>query len=125
MAEQALEKERSGQKNRKNAPGEMDFSLPGRKPLQGGMHLLTQVNEEIVSIFERLGFEVSEGPEVELDYYNFEALNFPKDHPAGTCKIPSISLRMCLAYQPLRFKYAPWKAETSSPGHRTGKGLPA
>jgi phenylalanyl-tRNA synthetase alpha chain len=44
--------------------------------------LITQVNEEIVSIFERLGFEVSEGPEVELDYYNFEALNFPKDHPA-------------------------------------------
>ncbi len=60
----------------------MDFSLPGRKPLRGSKHLITQVNEEIVAIFERLGFEVSEGPEVELDYYNFEALNFPKDHPA-------------------------------------------
>ena len=40
----------------------MDFTLPGRKPLRGGKHLITQVTEEIVSIFERLGFEVSEGP---------------------------------------------------------------
>ena len=46
------------------------------------MHLITQVTEEIQAIFKRLGFEISEGPEVELDYYNFEALNFPKDHPA-------------------------------------------
>ena len=44
--------------------------------------MITQVTEEIEAIFERLGFEVSEGPEAELDYYNFEALNFPKDHPA-------------------------------------------
>ncbi len=60
----------------------VDISLPGRRLSLGSTHLLTQVTEEIVSTFERLGFEVSEGPEVELDYYNFEALNFPKDHPA-------------------------------------------
>jgi len=80
--EQALEEERERQKAERLQSEEIDYSLPGRRPSQGGKHLITQVTEEIVSIFERLGFEVSEGPEVELDYYNFEALNFPKDHPA-------------------------------------------
>jgi len=80
--EKALEDERQRQKMEKLLKEELDISLPGRKPTLGSMHLLTQVTYEIVSIFERLGFEVSEGPEVELDYYNFEALNFPKDHPA-------------------------------------------
>jgi phenylalanyl-tRNA synthetase alpha chain len=81
-AEEALEKERSRQKRERMLGERVDFTLPGRKPPRGGKHLITQVSEEIISIFERLGFEVSEGPEVELDYYNFEALNFPKDHPA-------------------------------------------
>jgi len=81
-ADQALEKEHSRQKTEQLVRERVDFTLPGRKPPRGGKHLITQVTEEIVSIFERLGFEVSEGPEVELDYYNFEALNFPKDHPA-------------------------------------------
>ncbi|MGC8811702.1 MAG: phenylalanine--tRNA ligase subunit alpha [bacterium] len=80
--EKALEDERQRQKVEKLRKEEIDISLPGRKPTLGSMHLLTQVTYEIVSIFERLGFEISEGPEVELDYYNFEALNFPKDHPA-------------------------------------------
>jgi phenylalanyl-tRNA synthetase alpha chain len=81
-AEEALEKERSRQKAEGLLKEGLDFSLPGRKPQRGSLHLITQVTEEIETIFERLGFEVSEGPEVELDYYNFEALNFPKDHPA-------------------------------------------
>ena len=80
--ERALEEERERQKIQRLLGEEVDYSLPGRRPPRGGKHLITQVTEEIVSIFERLGFEVSEGPEVELDYYNFEALNFPKDHPA-------------------------------------------
>jgi len=80
--EKALEDDRQRQKMEKLLKEELDISLPGRRPTLGSMHLLTQVTYEIVSIFERLGFEVSEGPEVELDYYNFEALNFPKDHPA-------------------------------------------
>lgn len=80
--EKALQEERERQKAEKWLKEEVDISLPGRKPSLGGSHLLTQVTSEIVSIFARLGFEVSEGPEVELDYYNFEALNFPKDHPA-------------------------------------------
>ncbi|MGH7889993.1 MAG: phenylalanine--tRNA ligase subunit alpha, partial [Thermodesulfobacteriota bacterium] len=60
----------------------VDITLPGRGVPLGGKHPITQVMEEVVSIFERMGFEVAEGPEIELDYYNFEALNIPKDHPA-------------------------------------------
>jgi phenylalanyl-tRNA synthetase alpha chain len=80
--QQSLEKERERQKVDRLLSEAVDLSLPGRRTPRGGKHLITQVTEEIVGIFERLGFEVSEGPEVELDYYNFEALNFPKDHPA-------------------------------------------
>ncbi len=60
----------------------LDISLPGRLPHLGHLHPITQANMEIIAIFQRLGFHVVEGPDVELDYYNFEALNIPKDHPA-------------------------------------------
>jgi phenylalanyl-tRNA synthetase alpha chain len=59
-----------------------DFTLPGRGMPVGAKHPITQMMESIVYDFERMGFEVVEGPEVELDYYNFEALNIPKNHPA-------------------------------------------
>ena len=64
------------------AAGEFDVTLPGRKDTRGSVHPVTQVMDEIVSIFFSLGFKVEEGPEIETDYYNFEALNIPKDHPA-------------------------------------------
>ena len=60
----------------------LDVSLPGRPISQGALHPITIVTREVCDIFSRLGFEVMEGPEVEADYYNFEALNIPKDHPA-------------------------------------------
>jgi phenylalanyl-tRNA synthetase alpha chain len=60
----------------------IDVTLPGRRIHVGKRHPLTQTLDEIIDIFSRLGFEVVEGPEVELDYYNFEALNIPKGHPA-------------------------------------------
>jgi phenylalanyl-tRNA synthetase alpha chain len=60
----------------------IDITLPGKIPHIGRKHLLTQVVEEITNIFLGLGYNVAEGPEVELDYYNFEALNTPPDHPA-------------------------------------------
>ncbi len=60
----------------------IDVTLPGRRVPAGKRHPLTQILDEIIDIFSRLGFEVAEGPEVELDYYNFEALNIPKGHPA-------------------------------------------
>ncbi|HVY54628.1 MAG TPA: phenylalanine--tRNA ligase subunit alpha [Thermodesulfobacteriota bacterium] len=60
----------------------IDVTLPGRGMPIGTRHPISQVMEEITAIFERMGFEVAEGPEVETDYYNFEALNIPKNHPA-------------------------------------------
>jgi phenylalanyl-tRNA synthetase alpha chain len=60
----------------------IDVSLPGRKPALGAMHPLTKVIQEIEDVFIGMGFRVAEGPEVEKDYYNFEALNLPKNHPA-------------------------------------------
>ncbi len=59
-----------------------DTTLPGRKEARGTLHPITQIMEEIIAVFVSLGFQVAEGPEVESDYYNFEALNIPKDHPA-------------------------------------------
>ncbi|MBI4595902.1 MAG: phenylalanine--tRNA ligase subunit alpha [Candidatus Tectomicrobia bacterium] len=59
-----------------------DISLPGRTPALGFKHPISQVMEEVARIFVNMGFDIAEGPEVELDYYNFEALNIPKNHPA-------------------------------------------
>lgn len=60
----------------------LDVSLPGRGSGIGSLHPITQISNEICDIFSRMGFVVVEGPEVESDYYNFEALNIPKNHPA-------------------------------------------
>jgi phenylalanyl-tRNA synthetase alpha chain len=61
---------------------ELDVTLPGRYLPLGRKHPITQVMDEVVRIFSGMGFTVAEGPEIETDYYNFEALNIPKDHPA-------------------------------------------
>ena len=60
----------------------IDVTMPGRPFELGSMHPLSAVLEEIEEIFLGMGFDIAEGPEVETDYYNFEALNLPKDHPA-------------------------------------------
>jgi phenylalanyl-tRNA synthetase alpha chain len=72
------ERERRQQRERERP----DLTLPGRRPPRGVLHPLTQVRDEIVAVFAGLGFSVAEGPEIESDYYNFEALNLPPDHPA-------------------------------------------
>jgi phenylalanyl-tRNA synthetase alpha chain len=59
-----------------------DLTLPGRYPAAGKLHPVSQVMRETCAIFENLGFSVAEGPDIELDYYNFEALNIPAHHPA-------------------------------------------
>ena len=64
------------------ASEKIDVTLPGRANTLGHLHPLTQTLERIKDIFFRMGFSVEEGPEIEKDYYNFEALNLPKDHPA-------------------------------------------
>ncbi len=60
----------------------VDITLPGRKPLQGKKHIISQTLEEIIDILAYHGFSVEYGPELETDYYNFGALNFPEEHPA-------------------------------------------
>ena len=67
---------------RRLASERIDVTLPGRSGFFGSKHPITLVTEEISTIFASLGFGVEEGPEVEQDFYNFEALNIPKDHPA-------------------------------------------
>jgi len=60
----------------------IDITMPGKVPLIGKKHPITQTFEEITRIFVSLGFSVAEGPDIELEHYNFEALNIPGDHPA-------------------------------------------
>ena len=60
----------------------VDVGLPSQKPLLGHAHPISQTIEQIVGIFSRLGFSVKSGPEIESDWFNFEALNIPKDHPS-------------------------------------------
>lgn len=66
----------------KLASEKIDVTLPGRQVRTGSKHPVTLVTEEVAAIFAALGFGVAEGPEIEEDFYNFEALNIPKDHPA-------------------------------------------
>ena len=70
------------EKQHKSFKEKIDITLPGRRIPLARIHPITQVLERVTEIFSNLGFEVAEGPEVEFDYYNFEALNIPKDHPA-------------------------------------------
>jgi phenylalanyl-tRNA synthetase alpha chain len=67
---------------KKIAEEKIDVTMPGKRQPIGKKHPLTKVLDELKDIFIGMGFEIAEGPEVELDYYNFEALNIPKGHPA-------------------------------------------
>jgi phenylalanyl-tRNA synthetase alpha chain len=80
-----MERQRDLERESERAVGEadrIDWSLPGRRPSPGGLHIVTQTERRIVDVFTTLGYRVAEGPEMETDWYNFEALNFPPDHPA-------------------------------------------
>lgn len=68
--------------NARFAAEKIDVTMPGTKARLGKKHPLTAVLDDLKNIFIGMGFSIAEGPEVELDYYNFEALNIPKDHPA-------------------------------------------
>ena len=60
----------------------IDVTAPGKKVEQGNLHILTKARRELEEIFESLGFTIADGPEVETEFYNFDALNIPKNHPA-------------------------------------------
>lgn len=66
----------------KSTDSELDLTLPGEGYELGGRHPLSLVRKEIIEIFKKLGFNVAEGPEIEDDWHNFSALNFPEEHPA-------------------------------------------
>ena len=77
--QEALETEANAAREAEEA---VDLTLPGRRPRTGHVHVVNQVIEEIVDIFAELGFQVASGPDVETEYYNFDSLNTPADHPA-------------------------------------------
>ena len=66
----------------KLAKDKVDISLPGLQSKKGSLHPVSRTIRDICSFFERMGFDIEAGPEAEVDYYNFEALNVPEDHPA-------------------------------------------
>lgn len=70
------------ERNAKLAQEVIDVTIPGKRKVLGKKHPLTMVMDEIKEVFIGMGYEIAEGPEVEKDYYNFEALNLPKNHPA-------------------------------------------
>ena len=81
LVRDAIQARKDGEGETQQEAG-IDLTLPGRTPRVGRRHPLTQIRDEIKQIFLRLGFAVADGPEVETDFYNFEALNIPKLHPA-------------------------------------------
>jgi phenylalanyl-tRNA synthetase alpha chain len=77
-----LERLQAEERRRARAAERPDLTLPGRVTPAGALHPISRTEEEIVAIFQGLGFSVAEGPEVETDEHNFAALNFPDDHPS-------------------------------------------
>jgi phenylalanyl-tRNA synthetase alpha chain len=82
LIEESLIASRQSKKEQELSKDDFDATLPGRSVPLGRRHPITLITDEILSIFTSLGFETVEGPEIELDFFNFEALNIPKDHPA-------------------------------------------
>jgi phenylalanyl-tRNA synthetase alpha chain len=80
--DEALEAARAADRRKRVATERLDVTLPGRRARPASRHPLTQVMDELIDVFRGLGFSVVEGPDVEDDYHNFSALNFPADHPA-------------------------------------------
>ncbi|GAB2494145.1 phenylalanine--tRNA ligase subunit alpha [Algoriphagus taiwanensis] len=96
--QELIEKVNSANKKAKSA--DLDLTLPPSNQSLGGIHPLTATRQRIIEIFERIGFNLSEGPEIEDDWHNFTALNFPENHPAREMqdtffieKNPDIALR--------------------------------
>lgn len=82
--EETLDTKEASLKNQKNqsAKEKIDVTMPGIKPDIGHLNPMSKVIYDVVDVFKSLGYQAADGPEIETDYYNFEALNIPKDHPA-------------------------------------------
>ena len=81
-ANQAIESLHQKLKEKQTKQEFFDYTLPGVKPVEGSIHPLSKTMDDIASIFQDMGFSTELGPEIETDYYNFQALNFPENHPA-------------------------------------------
>ncbi|MGA7617705.1 MAG: phenylalanine--tRNA ligase subunit alpha [Thermoanaerobaculia bacterium] len=77
-----LESSAAAEQKRKEAESRIDVTLPGRRPHLGSLHPVTLLRREIEQIFREMGYTIESGPEIETDWYNFEALNFTPEHPA-------------------------------------------
>ncbi len=87
----------------------IDVTLPGRGQTSGGLHPVTRTLERVEQFFTHIGYGIAEGPEVEDDYHNFEALNIQAITRPGRCMTPSISMpTCCCAPIPRRYRSAPW-----------------
>ncbi len=82
LVEESLAAAQKAAEDASKRPEVADVTLPGRRPVVGAYHPVTLVRREIEEIFLRMGYSVADGPEAEDDWHNFEALNFPPDHPA-------------------------------------------
>lgn len=80
--ELATERLKTKEREARLAARAVDITLPGRRPMLGRKHPLTQTFNDIIGIFRSMGFQVADGPEIETEYYNFDALNMPEHHPA-------------------------------------------
>ena len=80
--QQALDDKALALRQVAEAASALDVTLPGRRPLLGCAHPLSQLTDELIGIFQGMGFDVADGPEAEDEYHNFDALNTPADHPA-------------------------------------------
>lgn len=82
VVQQAFDDRELALRRAADAGSALDVTLPGRRPLLGCAHPLSQLTDELVSIFQGMGFDIADGPEAEDEYHNFDALNTPADHPA-------------------------------------------
>ena len=103
--------------NRRLAGESIDVTLPVRPETQGRIHPVSKIYEEVVAIFGEMGFEVAEGPDIEDQFHNFNALNMPADHPArqmqDTFYIPNPdSADFDDSYVVRRYRSAPWKTKS-------------
>ena len=96
----------------------IDITLPGARAALGAEHPLIRTMHDMIAVFERMGYSVASGPEVETDYYNFEALNFPPGHPARDTQDTLVVAhqerkagreRLLMRTHTSPFRSAPWK----------------
>jgi len=113
--EEAHVKIHASSSNAKLATERLDITLPGIPRPIGIKHPVLRVMDEIVAVFKAMGYSIGDGPEVETDYYNFEALNFPPNHPARDTQDTLFiagqeQIACCCARTPRQCRSAPWRS---------------